>query len=78
LGPGLNETWETPEILVEDGVGYVCDWVADNQPSEMRTSAGPLYSVPYSVELNDIPIMLVQQHPAVELFTRVRDQSDRL
>lgn len=78
LGPGLTETWETPEILVENGIEYVCDWVADDQPFEMRTAAGPLASVPYSVELNDIPMMLVQHHPAVELLNRVRDQFDRL
>jgi allantoinase len=78
LRPGLTETWETPEILVENGIEYVCDWVADDQPFEMRTAAGPLASVPYSVELNDIPMMLVQHHPAVELFNRVRDQFDRM
>ena len=78
LGPGLTETWDTPEVLVQHGIEYVCDWVADDQPFEMRTAAGPLVSVPYSVELNDIPIMLVQHHEAAELFNRVRDQFDRL
>ena len=32
LGPGLTETWETPDILVEEGYEYVCDWVLDDQP----------------------------------------------
>ena len=32
LGPGLTETWETPDILAEDGYEYVCDWVLDDQP----------------------------------------------
>ena len=26
LGPGLTETWETPDILSEEGYDYVCDW----------------------------------------------------
>jgi peptidoglycan/xylan/chitin deacetylase (PgdA/CDA1 family) len=78
LGPGLMETWDTPEILVENGIEYVCDWVADDQPFELRTAAGPLVSVPYSLELNDISMMLVQHHEAVELYTRIRDQFDRL
>ena len=78
LGPGLTETWETPELLVDHGIEYVCDWVADEQPFEMKTGAGPLVSVPYSVELNDIPMMLVQHHKAEELFNRTRDQFDRL
>ncbi len=78
LGPGLTETWDTPEVLVENGIEYVCDWVADDQPFEMKTGAGPLLSVPYSLELNDIPMMLVQHHQASELFNRIRDQFDRL
>ena len=78
LGPGLTETWETPELLVEHGIEYVCDWVADDQPFEIHTAAGPLVSVPYSVEVNDVPIVLVQHHSAPELFIRARDQFDRL
>src|SRR5262249_10732265 len=27
LGPGLTETWETPDLLSEAGYDYVCDWV---------------------------------------------------
>lgn len=78
LGPGLTETWETPEVLVENGIEYVCDWVADDQPFAMKTKAGPLVSVPYSLEINDIPMMLVQHHEAQEFFNRTRDQFDRL
>ena len=32
LGPGLTETWETLELLKEEGIEYVCDWVNDEQP----------------------------------------------
>ena len=32
LGPGLTETWETPDILADEGYEYVCDWVLDDQP----------------------------------------------
>src|SRR4051812_16887114 len=42
LGPGLTETWETPDLLAEAGIEYVCDWVADDQPFEIRTNSGPL------------------------------------
>ena len=33
LGPGLTETWETPDLLAEEGYDYVCDWVLDDQPA---------------------------------------------
>jgi len=78
LGPGLAETYETPDILAEEGIEYVSDWVTDDQPYEIKTTSRPLIMVPYSVELNDIPMMLIQHHRAEELFDRTRDQFDRL
>jgi peptidoglycan/xylan/chitin deacetylase (PgdA/CDA1 family) len=78
LGPGLAETWETPDWLAEAGIEYLCDWVADEQPFTIETTSRPLVIVPYTVELNDIPMMLIQHHPAAELFNRTRDQFDRL
>jgi len=76
--PGLTETFETPDLLAEEGIEYVADWVLDDQPVEIQTTAGPLISVPYTVELNDIPIMALQQQPATELLRRGIDHFDRL
>ena len=78
LGPGLTETSETPDLLAEAGVEYVGDFVLDDQPCEMKTAHGPLVTLPYTVELNDIPMMIVQHHSAVEFRTRCLDQFDRL
>src|SRR5215212_9525868 len=58
LGTGLAETSRTLEILVENGVEYVADWVNDEQPYPLRTANGPIVSMPYSIELNDIGIFL--------------------
>jgi hypothetical protein len=62
LGPGLTETYETPDLLAAAGIKYIGDWVYDDEPTEITTTYGPLVTLPYSVELNDIPIMLVQHH----------------
>jgi peptidoglycan/xylan/chitin deacetylase (PgdA/CDA1 family) len=78
LGPGLTETWETLDILAEEGIDYISDWVNDEQPYEIKTTAHPLVLVPYTLEINDIPMMLIQHHEAPELFNRARDQFDRL
>lgn len=78
MGPGLAETFDTPDILAEEGVEYVCDWVNDDQPYPMRVKKGSLISVPYTVELNDIPIYLVQHHQSPEIFERARDQFETL
>ena len=34
--------------LAEEGIEYVSDWVNDDQPYEIRTTAGPLVSAPMS------------------------------
>ena len=76
--PGLTETFETPDLLAEEGIEYVADWVVDDQPVELKTTAGPLISIPYTVEVNDIPIMALQQHASDILLRRGIDHFDRL
>jgi len=78
LGPGLQETWATPERLAEAGYDYVCDWVLDDVPLRLRTRGGSIASVPYTQECNDVPMMLIQHHPAREWRDRAVDQFEQL
>jgi peptidoglycan/xylan/chitin deacetylase (PgdA/CDA1 family) len=74
LGPGLTETWETPDLLVEEGYGYVCDWVLDDQPVWLKTRTRPIVNLPYTQECNDVAMMLIQHHKASEYHDRAVDQ----
>jgi peptidoglycan/xylan/chitin deacetylase (PgdA/CDA1 family) len=76
--PGLTETFDTIDHLAEAGIEYVADWVLDDQPVEIATEHGPVLSVPYTVEVNDIAMMVVQHHSADEMLRRGRDHFDRL
>lgn len=76
--PGLTETDETLDLLREAGIEYVADWVLDDQPVEIETNFGPVVSVPYTVEINDIVISLIQQHSSDMLLQRGKDQFDQL
>jgi len=76
--PGLTETDETLDLLAEAGIEYIADWVLDDQPVTLRTRAGGIVSVPYTVEVNDVVMTAIQQAPADEIFRRGRDQFDRL
>jgi allantoinase len=78
LGPGLTQTLDTPEILAEAGVRYIGDWLWDDEPVEIATAKGPLVTLPYTAELNDIPAMIVQHHESPYWLTRCRDAFDRL
>jgi allantoinase len=78
LGPGLTETYETPEHLAAAGIRYIGDWVYDDEPTEIKTKNGPLVTIPYSMETNDIPVMIVQHHEAAYWQQKCVDQFDRL
>ena len=78
LGPGLTETYDTPDLLAAAGIRYIGDWLYDDEPTEIETRHGKLVTLPYAVELNDIPMMIVQHHPSDYLLRRAVDQFDRL
>jgi peptidoglycan/xylan/chitin deacetylase (PgdA/CDA1 family) len=78
LGPGLTETWETPDLLVEEGFEYVCDWVLDDEPVLLKTRTKPIVNLPYTQECNDVAMMLIQHHKASEYYDRAIDQFEQL
>lgn len=55
LSPFLTHTDNTPNILADMGVEYLCDYTADDHPFPLNTKTNSLIAVPYTVELNDIP-----------------------
>lgn len=57
LSSALRSTTNTPDILADNGLIYFCDYMNDDQPYMMQTDHGPLVSVPYSIEVNDITLM---------------------
>jgi peptidoglycan/xylan/chitin deacetylase (PgdA/CDA1 family) len=78
MGPGLTETLDTPDQLAAEGIRYIADWVIDDEPCTIRTRGGELVTLPYSLELNDIAMMVVQHHAAAEFVTRTMDYFERV
>ena len=78
LGPGLTETWETPDLLKEEGYDYVADWVLDDQPVWLKTTTAPIVNIPYTQECNDVAMMLIQHHKASEYYDRAFDQFEQI
>ena len=44
------------------GVDHVAGCPADDRPFDIRSKHGTLASIPYGVELNDIPMMLIRRN----------------
>jgi allantoinase len=71
LGAGIGETFDTPDILKEHGVEWLSDFYVDDMPCWMRTKHGPMVAMPYTVELNDVPIWAIQNHSSDEMHKRL-------
>ena len=78
LGPGLTESWNTPDLLKQEGYEYVCDWVLDDQPVWLKTTTAPIVNIPYTQECNDVAMMLIQHHKASEYYDRAIDQFEQI
>jgi peptidoglycan/xylan/chitin deacetylase (PgdA/CDA1 family) len=71
FGAGGGESMHTPDILKRCGVEFTHDWLLDDLPCWMTTADGPLLCLPYTFELNDVPIWVVQGQSSDELLKRL-------
>jgi peptidoglycan/xylan/chitin deacetylase (PgdA/CDA1 family) len=77
LGPAITGTERTPDLMAEAGLIYHADWMHDDQPVPIKVKSGKLISVPYSIELNDVPVF--RDHFEGEYFVRIcKAQFDQL
>lgn len=78
LGPGLIETFNTPDHLAAEGFEYVCDWACDDQPTPMRVKSGRMITVPYEQGINDMRIFVRGDFTPEQYYRMVCDQFDTL
>jgi peptidoglycan/xylan/chitin deacetylase (PgdA/CDA1 family) len=78
LSPALSESARTLDILADCGIEYVGNWVNDEQPYWMRVKSGTMLSVPYTIELNDIPAFLDLKQDGTTFGRMICDQFDVL
>jgi len=78
LSPALTETVNTPDLLAEAGIEYTGNWVNDEQPYSMKVKSGSLVSLPYAIEINDIPAFLDLKQSGEQFARMIRDTYDVL
>ncbi|MEM1111301.1 MAG: polysaccharide deacetylase family protein [Pseudomonadota bacterium] len=78
LSPARNESEITPELLADNGVRYLSDWVNDDMPYPFRTERGPLWAMPLSNELEDRFILQSNLHSEQSYAEQVCDACDFL
>jgi len=71
MSPGWSETFDTPDLLKEAGIEYVCQWVVDDLPTWLNTKHGRLIALPYGLDLNDSVIYAIEKSPTTEMKLRL-------
>jgi peptidoglycan/xylan/chitin deacetylase (PgdA/CDA1 family) len=69
LGPGLQESWNTVDLLSAAGIDYIGDWTIDDQPYVLETSPKKLVSIPYGHDMGDKTAEHLAYPP--EVFTKM-------
>lgn len=76
MSPAKSESWKTLKHVKDNGIDYVCDWVADDMPFELKApdGAGTLWSMPHSSEISDRKIIIDNKHSEDEFVEQIQDQ----
>ena len=76
----LAESHDTPDLLAEAGIEYVSNYAHDELPVPMRVKggSGTLLTMPYTLEINDVPTILGKGASAEVFGQMIRDQFDVL
>jgi peptidoglycan/xylan/chitin deacetylase (PgdA/CDA1 family) len=78
LSPGKSQSANTPTLLANHGVDYMCDWINDDMPFQFRTRSGPITALPLSTELEDRFILMNNLHSETEYADQLIDAFDFL
>jgi hypothetical protein len=78
MSPGANPSAVTEDLLAEIGFTYTLDWPMDDQPAWMRTRSGPILSVPYPHEVNDVPMIVLHDGTAPAFADMMTDNLDEM
>lgn len=78
LTPAITPTIDTQDALAAEGVTYTLDYFHDDQPMPMTPRVGRLISLPYSIEVNDIPVISWRNIPLRGYVKMLKAQFDRL
>ena len=79
LTPAISNDETTQHILAEEGILYTLDLLHDDQPTPLVTRSGQrLVSIPYSLEVNDVPLFVMRNTPPARYAAICKAQFDTL
>jgi peptidoglycan/xylan/chitin deacetylase (PgdA/CDA1 family) len=78
LSPWISESFATPDLLAATGYRYTLNWCHDDQPVRFKTRNGPLWSIPYPQELNDVPMIVARRMDGRDFADMIVDNLDEM
>jgi len=69
FSPAATFTWNTPDLVAEAGITYLCDWYHDDQPTRIKVRSGGLITIPYQMDINDA--MVWRHHIEADDFAQM-------
>ena len=78
LSPARSESSQTPDLLAEAGVEYLCDWANDDMPYAFKAGGKTLHAMPLSSDIDDAALLLGMHHDEDEFRVQLTDQFDLL
>jgi peptidoglycan/xylan/chitin deacetylase (PgdA/CDA1 family) len=78
MGPWMSQSATTPDLLHEAGFKFLMDWPCDDQPIWLKTRQGRIMSIPYPLEINDSPQLIVRRHTAQDFEQMIIDQFEEM
>lgn len=79
LGPWISQSRVTPDLLAEEGYGYLLDWCMDDQPVRFATrGGGSILAVPYPQEVNDIPSIVARKDSGADFADMIIGTFDEM
>lgn len=76
--PARSESMHTLDLVADEGIEYIADWVNDDMPYPMKTKSGPIFSMPHTHEISDQFLILNNSHTENEFAQQVCDQFNLL
>jgi len=78
LSPAKHQSFNTLDLLAENGIEYCADWVNDDMPYACETNTGRLTMMPLATEIEDQFVMSQNLHSEDSWVTQVKDAFDFL
>ena len=70
ISPRVTPSLHTAELLVRAGFTWHCDYADRDLPYRHETPAGPIVAIPFTMEVNDMPLY-IRYGNAPDVFTGV-------